>query len=130
MRGLLKPMKGESGITELLERIGVIRRARDLDLLLFFSRHRHVLLTAEQLAAFVGYDLQVVTAGLDTMVDVGLLKRTQSQAHGRAMYLLAAVPFAEKTLASLLQMASSRPGRLEILQLLERRGSPRAPRKA
>jgi hypothetical protein len=118
------------GVEELLDRIGVIRHARDLDLLLFCSRHRHVLLTAEQLAAFVGYDLQHVTATVDTMIDAGALKRTHSQTHGRVLYVFGPGPILETPLAALLQIASSRPGRLEILHVIERRAPSRASRKA
>jgi len=35
----------------LVERIGVLRNACDLDLLLFFVRHPRALLTSEQIAA-------------------------------------------------------------------------------
>lgn len=117
-------------VDELLDRIGIIRHARDLDLALFCSRHRHALLTAEQLAAFVGYELQHVTATLDTMIDAGALKRTHNRTHDRALYVFGPGPILETPLATLLQIASSRPGRLEILQTLKSRPPLAASRKA
>lgn len=61
-------------IQELLE-AGGLRHPSDLDLLLFFYRHPHVLLTLDHLAAYTGYDLQQVAPSLDFLVGAGLLRR-------------------------------------------------------
>ncbi|MGH8137830.1 MAG: hypothetical protein ACREVV_06495 [Steroidobacteraceae bacterium] len=55
-----------------------IQHPCDLDLLLFFQRHPHSLLTSERLAAYVGYDLDQVARSLDLLTDAGLLTRLVS----------------------------------------------------
>src|SRR5512134_106935 len=72
---------------QLVEAAG-LRDACDLDLLLFFSRHPRVVLTSEQLAAYVGYELQQVARALDLLLGAGLLKRTLNQGAPGRMYVL------------------------------------------
>jgi hypothetical protein len=59
---------------QLVEAAG-LRDACDLDLLLFFSRHPRVVLSSEQLATYVGYELPQVARALDRLLGAGLLKR-------------------------------------------------------
>lgn len=108
----------------LLDRIGVIRNRCDLDVLVYLFRHADALLTGERLAAAVGYDLKQVAGSLDTLVFGGLLKRTRSRADGLGMYVFGPSRTEEGALASLLQMATSRAGRLEILRVLGRWAPP------
>ena len=72
---------------QLVEAAG-LRDACDLDLLLFFSRHPHVVLSSEQLAAYVGYDLAQVARALDRLLETGLLRRTLNQGAPGRMYVL------------------------------------------
>ncbi|MBI3628494.1 MAG: hypothetical protein HY217_02735 [Candidatus Rokubacteria bacterium] len=87
-------------IQELLE-AGGLRHPSDLDLLLFFYRHPHVLLTLDHLAAYTGYDLQQVAQPLDFPVGGGLLRRELHETHSREMYLVG-TGGAEEWLQSLL----------------------------
>lgn len=98
---------------QVLDRIAVVRRQCDLDLLMFFVRHPSVLLTSEQLAAFVGYDLAEISASLDTLIGGRLLKRTQNPTHAARLY-----EFVHATsggwLPSFLRLMSTREGRLAL----------------
>jgi DNA-binding MarR family transcriptional regulator len=95
-----------------------IRRACDLDLLVFLYRHPRTLLTNEQLAAFVGYDMKQVAQAIDAFIDAGLLERIQNSMHAARMYLLALNGPQGGGLTRLVELASTREGRREILQLL------------
>ena len=65
-------------IRRLLDQIGVLRRPCDLDLLLFFIRHPRALLSSDQIAAFLGYDVKRLGESLDALVTAELLTRTQT----------------------------------------------------
>ena len=105
----------------LVEAAG-LRDTCDLDLLLFFSRHPRVVLSSEQLATYVGYDVQHVARALDFLLGRGLLKRTL---HARApgqMYVLE-VDHAEEWLESLRQLCATPEGRNSLKALLKQRQS-------
>jgi hypothetical protein len=106
-------------IDELLERINAIRDQTDLDLLLFCFRHANALLTVEQLAAAVGHDSPRVEASLHALIGSGLVERRQNPTV--PAHIFAFRPAQDGPVASLLQMASTRPGRLALLQTLEQR---------
>ena len=72
----------------LLDRLSVIRNGCDLDLLVFLYRHPRILLTNEQIATFVGYDMKQVAQSLEKFMERGLLERTQNPMHAARMYLL------------------------------------------
>lgn len=105
-------------IPHLLDRVAAIHNRCDLDVLVYLFRHADALLTGEHVAAAVGCDLKQVAGSLDSFVFAGLLKRTRSRTDGPGMYVFAVGRPADGPLASLLELASSRPGRLEILQAL------------
>lgn len=102
----------------MLERIGVIRRPCDLDLLIFFVRHPRSLLASESLAGFLGYDLKEIAESLDALLDARLITRTQTSAHAARLYVLAIETTDGDTnpgrLSSLLALASTREGRLAL----------------
>jgi len=79
--------------------------------------------TGEHVADAVGYDLKSVAGSLDSFVLAGLLTRKLSRTDGPGLYVFAVGRPAAGPLASLLQLASSRPGRLEILDALASRVS-------
>lgn len=106
-------------IHELLDRIGAIRDRTDLDLLLFCFRHPNALLTVDQLAAAVGQDVRRLEASLQALMDGGLVERTPHPTL-RAQ-IVAFRSTEEESVVSLLQMASTRAGRLALLQALEHR---------
>jgi len=109
-------MKG-SRFQHLLASIGVLRHPCDLDLLLFFHRHPHALLTSDRLAAYVGYDLNQITRSLDLLTDAGLLKRSQNPTHAARMYVLQT----PRTgwLTSLIDIATTLDGRRSLLDAMK-----------
>lgn len=113
-------------IPHLLDRVAAVHSRCDLDVLVYLFRHADALLTGEHVAAAVGCDLKQVAGSLDSFVFAGLLKRTRSRTEGPGMYVFAVGRPADGPLASLLQIASSRPGRLQILAALESRGARRS----
>lgn len=106
----------------VLARIGVIRRAADLDLLLFFVRHPRSLLASETLASFLGYDLKEIAEALDLLLDARLITRTQTSAHAARLYVLTTDHTnggtKEDWLPSLRELASTRDGRLALKEVL------------
>jgi hypothetical protein len=105
----------------LVEAAG-LRDACDLDLLLFFSRHPRVVLSSEQLAAYVGYELQQVARALDLLLGAGLLKRTLNQGASGRMYVLE-VDHAEDWLEPLRRVCATPDGRNAVKVLLKQRQS-------
>lgn len=108
----------------LFDRIGVLRHACDLDLLIFFARHPRSLLASESLANFLGYDLKDIAESLDVLLAAGLLTREQSPAHAARLYVFAIDTNGGTDgdwLPSLLALASTREGRLALRQALTRR---------
>ena len=117
----------------LLERIGVVSHACDLDLLIFFARHPRSLLASESLAKFLGYDLKQIAASLDVLQAAGLISRTQATTHAARLYVFAIHEpdggTGRSWLPSLLALASTRHGRLVLKEELGRRprGNTSAP---
>src|SRR5262249_49004176 len=103
----------------LLDHIGAIRDACDLDVLLFFHRHPRSLLTSEQLVDYLGYDREQVKS-VDRLIEMGLLNRSQNPAHAARLYVLEhrGGP-SVGSLRSLLRFASTREGRREVIRLLQ-----------
>jgi hypothetical protein len=110
-------------IKRLLGQAPAIGNACDLDLLLFLQRHPRALLTSEQLAAFVGYDIREVAKSLETFIAADLLERTQNPMHAARMYVLVLDGPQNGGIRELLKLASTRNGRHSILQALDPGGS-------
>ena len=104
---------------QLIEVAG-LRGACDLDLLLFFSRHPRVVLSSEQLALYVGYDLPEVARALDLLLSAGLLKRTLNHGTPGRMYVLE-VDRAEEWLELLRRVCATPDGRNALKTLLRQR---------
>jgi DNA-binding transcriptional ArsR family regulator len=104
---------------QLVEAAG-LRDACDLDLLLFFSRHPRVVLSSEQLAAYVGYELSRVARALDLLLEAGLLKRTLNQGAPGRMYVLE-VDHTEEWLEPLRRVCATPDGRNALRALLRQR---------
>jgi hypothetical protein len=118
---------GIEQIRDLVENVGVpaieeagLRDGCDLDLLLFFSRHPHVVLSSEQLAAYVGYDLQQIARSLDLLVSTGLLRRSLSEGTSGRMYVLE-IDRSEGWLESLRRVCATPDGRNALRAVLRRR---------
>ncbi|HEX5431690.1 MAG TPA: hypothetical protein VFW83_06975 [Bryobacteraceae bacterium] len=110
-------------IQRLLARAPVVAGRCELDLLVFFYRHPRSILTNEQLAAMVGYDTRQIAQAIEAFIDAGLLERTQNTMHAARMYVLLLEGPRMGGLKSLLEMASTYAGRMEILQGLAPRCS-------
>ena len=106
----------------LLNLIGVLRHPCDLDLLLFFHHHPRALLPSDRLAAYVGYDLDQIGRSLDLLTEAHLLERSQNPTHAARMYVLTTPP--NGWLMSLLDIASTREGRQDLLQAIRQSQVP------
>jgi MarR family len=120
-RVIQKMLPTDPRAVQLVEAAG-LRDACDLDLLLFFSRHPRVVLSSEQLAAYVGYELAQVARALDRLLETGLLTRTLNQGAPGRMYVLEVDP-AEEWLASLRRVCATPDGRNALKGLLKQRQS-------
>jgi hypothetical protein len=105
-------------LRSILDRFQDIRLACDLDLLLFFYRHPRALLTSEQIVAYLGYGAEQVAKSLEGLIEAGFLTRSQSPSHAAQLYTLE-LGGDLGPLSSLLRIASTREGRLDVKQLLE-----------
>jgi DNA-binding MarR family transcriptional regulator len=109
-------------IHRFLASLPLIAGACELDLLIFFYRHPRTLLTTEQLAGFVGYDMNQIARSIDAFIGAGLLERTQNSMHAARMYLLVLDRPHGRGLKALLELASTSQGRREVLQVLTPEG--------
>lgn len=105
-------------IKRLLAGTSVIRNGCDLDLLVFLYRHPRTLLTSEQIAAFVGREMKLVADAMDAFIAAGFVERLHNPTHAARMYLLVVHGPKGKGLKTLLELASTRQGRHEILTVL------------
>lgn len=105
-------------LRSMLERIRGIRNACDLDLLLFFYRHRCALLTGEQLVTYLGYDREQLAGSLEGLIEVGLVTRSQNPSHTARLYVLDLDSVPDGLLPSFLKIVATRPGRQEAMRLL------------
>lgn len=113
-------------VERLLARTPAIEDACSLDLLVFLYRHPRTLLTNEQLATFVGYEMKMVARSVEKYIDIGLLERTQNPTHAARMYRLMLESPTTGGLHALLELASTRQGRRDILEVLVSRRSSRS----
>lgn len=110
----------------LLARTAMIRSACDLDLLVFLHRHPRILITSEKLSEFVGYPLKDVAKALEAFLDAGLLERTvQHTGHAARLFQLLLDGPQGGGVRTLLEIASTRPGRQGLLEVLN--GSTSSP---
>jgi hypothetical protein len=106
----------------LLSRAPVIQNACDLDLIAFLHRHPRTLLTSEQLAGFVGYNLKEIAKALDAFIEAGLLARTTQQSlHAACMFVLLLDGPQGEGVKAVLELGSTRAGRQGILEALNAR---------
>ena len=112
-------------VHELLDGLTTIRRQQDLDLLLFLFRHPNALLTVDFLAAAVGHERGRVEESLEMLVAAGLLDRAKSPTLAAHSFVFR--PTAPESVFALLQIASTRPGRLALLDALQQRAPHDAP---
>jgi hypothetical protein len=108
-------------IADLLDRIGCLQHACDLDLLLFFYRHPWAFLISERLATYVGYDLPQVAQSLETLITAGLLQRSRDSTRPARLYVLTRGSPLAGSLSSLLHIAATPEGRLAVIYALKQR---------
>jgi hypothetical protein len=102
----------------LLNRIPALQHPCDLDLLVFFAKHPRTLMTSEQLARLLGYQLNEMARSLDVLLEAGLLTRTQNPPRAARMYVFAINGANEGWPPELVQLASTREGRLALRRVL------------
>ena len=118
-------MRNSTDIKHLLDQAkSRLGQPCDLDLLRFFRRHPGALLTSEQLAAFVAYDVEQAGRSLDTLIGAGLLTQSQNPKSAARMYVLTSGGTLGGWLKSLLEVAATPAGRRVLLQALARRHWP------
>jgi MarR family len=122
-------MNPEQPARQLLDRLAV-RHPCDLDLLVFFARHPRALLTSQQLANFMGYDVERIAESLEVLVGAGFLERTPSSNDVARMYVFSFGGPNDESLPSLVQFVSTRDGRLTMRRALTRPGPEGTPAHA
>jgi len=108
-------------VLRLVEAAG-LRDACDLDLLLFFSRHPRVVLNSEQLATYVGYEIQHVARALDLLLGARVVSRVLSQGVPSRMYVLD-LDHVESWLEPLRRLCNVPDGRHALRALMKERRS-------
>ena len=112
-------------IDRLLNQVGVLNHVCDLDLLIFFARHPRSLVSSESLAGLLGWDLKEIADSLEVLLSAGFLTRVQIPAHEARLYVFAANATtdgpASEWLPRLMAFASTREGRLALMQGLRHR---------
>ncbi|MFN2572373.1 MAG: hypothetical protein ABR537_12325 [Gemmatimonadales bacterium] len=103
----------------MVDRVPTIRSPVDLDLALFLFRHPYAMLTDDRLATTLGRDAQQVAASLDKLIKAGIVERGVQSPHQARMHAFSGA--ADEALVALLRAASTRTGRLAVLQALENR---------
>jgi hypothetical protein len=119
----MEPNVDDEEAYRVVARVDVLRHRADLDLLVFFARHPRALLTSEQLAAYLGYDLPQIADSLDTLLNAQLLTRTQNRNHAARLYVFAHEGRTDGWLPGLLKLASTREGRLALRAAIPERAS-------
>jgi DNA-binding MarR family transcriptional regulator len=114
-------------LRDLIERIPGMGHPCDLDLLIFFYRHPSVLLKAEQLVDYLGYDRELVAKSLDRLIEAGLVLRSQNPARTARLYVLELTALPGGLLASFLEIVATRAGRQEAIRLLRGGTDQRTP---
>jgi hypothetical protein len=113
---------GDDDVRRLLDLIGVLRQPCDLDLLLFFVRHPRALLTSDQIAALLGYDVNQLADSLDILMTARMVTRMQKTTGAARMYVFAGAESSVEWLPRLVELTSSREGRVALRDALKGKG--------
>jgi hypothetical protein len=105
-------------IRQWLNGTDAIRSACDLDLLRFFMRHSHALLTTEQIANFVGYSQSQIDEALEHLLAGGQVTKLKGRAADADLYIVEPGDGTDGSMTSLLDLASTRDGRLAVIDAL------------
>ena len=102
----------------LLNRIPALQRPSDVDLLVFFAKHPRTLMSSEQLARLLGYQLNELARSLDVLLAAGLLTRSQNPSRAARLYMFVLDSANRRWAADLVRVASTREGRLALRRAL------------
>ena len=106
----------------LLDQIDdLLRHPCDLDLLIFFARHPRTLMANEQLAVLLGYEFTQIAGSLDRLQGAGLLTLLENPTYTARMYVFTVRDPSAEWLPDLLQLGSTREGRLALIGALRHR---------
>lgn len=108
-------------LEQLLDAAG-LKHPCDLDLLLFFDRHPDALMTSEQLASYVGYELSQIARSLDLLVQRQVLLRSQTLTHFSRLYRFRADHAGE--VLEILKAATTVEERYQMRRILRQRQVP------
>ena len=106
------------GGRQLLDRFSVLKSASDLDLLMFFARHPRSLLTSEQMARFLGYGPEALAGSLEVLIAAGVVIRIHNPTQVAQLFVFTPGDQESGTLPSLLELASTREGRVGLMRTL------------
>ena len=113
------PSAGDpAAVRTLLNRIPVLQRPCDLDLLIFFARHWRALLSSEELARLLGYPIKELARSRDALVAAGLLTRSHDRTRSERMYTFEPNRLDEGVLPAILTFASTPQGRSSLRRAL------------
>jgi hypothetical protein len=103
---------------DLLARVPSIAHPADLDLFVFFAKHPRTLIASDQLARMLGYSLHEIAQSLDVLLASGVLTRAQNPSRPARLYMFATDSADDESLSALVELASSRHGRLALRRAL------------
>jgi predicted transcriptional regulator len=103
-------------VRTLLDRVPALQYPSDLDLLVFFAKHSHTLLSTEEIAEQLGYPTKEIARSLDVLIAAGFVTRKQKQNRTRPvrMYVFAPGDEIGSVLTALVTQASTRDGRVAL----------------
>ena len=96
----------------------MLRSACDLDLLLFFARHPRSLLTSDEIVRFLGYAFKELAASLEVLIAAGVVTRIQNPTRVAQLFVFTPGGLEGGGLPSLLELASTREGRVGLMRAL------------
>jgi hypothetical protein len=102
----------------MLDSLPAVRHACDVDLLMFFYRHPCALLTGEQLVSYLGYERERLVKSLETLIEAGLVTRSQNPSRTARLYALELESVPGGLLSRFLEIATTRSGRQQVMNLL------------
>lgn len=123
MRSWLRPIDGQHyAMTPtdidlahtLLKSLPVLQHTCDLDLLVFFAKHPRTLLSTEQLAQLLGYQVSEIARSRNGLLAAGLLTRTQNPTRRPRLYVFTIDGANGRSLSTLVRLASTREGLLAL----------------
>jgi len=94
------------------------------DVLAFLDRHGTNLVSAEQIARLIGHDKGAVGAALEKVTSAGLVQRSRSS-QGVRLYRLHPMkdPSQQHSFKDLMNLASTRSGRILLIRTLQQRAN-------